>query len=98
MIDIENELLFILTDKPKSRAELKDTLHCGDRGIRRAVNRLRKKGYNIASNSATSGYWLGDENDKARTIAEYRSRAMELLNTAAAIEKGPDMGQMEASI
>ena len=96
--NIEDELLFILTDTPKSRSELKDSLHCGDRDIRRAVSSLRKKGYNIASNSDTSGYWLGDEHDKTRTVAEYRSRAMELLKTAEAIEKGPDFGQVEASI
>ena len=96
--DLAKDLRDILTTEPQTRAELCDELSCGDRSLRRAVNELRKHGYNIASNSDTRGYWYGDENDKERTIKDLRARAAELRQTAIALENGPDLGQMEVDL
>lgn len=96
--DLAKDLRDILTTEPQTRADLCDALSCGDRALRRAVNELRKHGYNIASNSDTRGYWYGDENDKERTIKDLRARAAELRQTAIALENGPDLGQMEVDL
>lgn len=91
-------LLELLTDKPQSKGDLQDQLHCGERDVRRAVKELRENGYNIASNSERKGYWLGDEEDRLRTIRELRSRARKLEKTAAALEKGVDLGQIRMEV
>lgn len=98
MSELAKLLLDTLTFKPQTRAELCDKLHCGERAVRRAVEELREYGYNIASNSETGGYWLGSEADRERTINELRSRARKLEQTAAALEKGVDIGQMEVAL
>jgi len=96
--DLAKELRDTLTDEPQSRDMLRDTLHCTDRSLRRAVSELRRHGYNIASNSETKGYWYGNEEDKERTIRDLRARAAELRQTALALEHGPDLGQMEVEV
>ena len=98
LTDLAKDLRDTLTDEPQSRAQLMDQLHCSDRSLRRAVNELRKHGYNIASNSDTKGYWYGTEEDKERTIKDLRARAAELRQTAIALEHGPDLGQMEVRL
>ena len=96
--DLAKDLRDTLTTEPQSRSELMDMLNCSDRSLRRAVNELRKNGYNVASNSDTKGYWYGDEEDKERTIKDLRARAAELRQTALALEHVPDIGQMEVSL
>lgn len=96
--DLAKDLRDTLKTEPQTRADLCDELSCSDRSLRRAVNELRKHGYNIASNSDTRGYWYGDENDKQRTIKDLRARAAELRQTAIALENGPDLGQMEVDL
>lgn len=93
MSETAERLWEILTDRPTPRYYLRDALGVSDRALRRAVTELRKNGYNVAANSSTGGYWKGDDNDKKHTIAEYRSRAYELLATASAMECGPLDGQ-----
>ena len=96
--DLATELKDALGPKPQSRDCLMDQLHCSDRMLRRAVSELRSNGLPVASDSDTKGYWWGDDNDIARTVKEYRSRAFDLLQIADALESGPDLGQMEVSI
>lgn len=102
-------LLRCLTDKPISKWDLqrmlaswdqkKKVAYCPDeRAIRRAVTELRQNGYNIASSSDVEGYWLGSDEDKRRTVNELRSRAMKLLKTADALERGPLNDQMEMQL
>lgn len=93
MTELAKRLWDELTDQPQTRAQLRDALGVRDRSLRRAVVELRKRGYNVATSSITGGYWRGNEKDKRVTIAEYRSRAYELLGTANAMECGPIEGQ-----
>lgn len=82
-----------LTSKPKSRFQL--CIECGlaDRALRREIEALRKAGHPICSSSHKGGYWLGDDTDKKRLVAEYRSRAYSMMKTASAIESGAIDGQ-----
>ena len=98
MREMAERLLEVLTNEPKSRDDIKELLSCSDRDVRRAVNELRLNGYNVASSSETKGYWLGNETDKNRTIAELKARAKALIDTADALAKGPDLGQVEVSL
>lgn len=82
-------LLSILEMYPKgaSREWLSYVLEIDDRGIREAVRRARNRGHVICSNSDIKGYRLGDRDDATRTIAEFRSRARRLNETADAMER-----------
>lgn len=85
-------LLQALPDKPISKDSLRTYLRVykgldlSDRAIRRAASELRKSGYPICSNSDSKGYWLGNKEDVARTVADLRSRAYDLLRTADKME------------
>jgi hypothetical protein len=95
----------LLTDEPQSRFDLQSKLAVWnekgiaicppERKVRKAIEELRSLGYNVASNSDTKGYWRGTKADKERTIKEYRARATKLLQTAEALEEGPDIGQIQ---
>ena len=109
MTELAKRLYDELGDEPISKWDLQELLArpnknrtmmiCpSERDIRRAVAELRDAGFNVASSSDKKGYWLGDEVAKERTIKELRSRATKLLKTADALEKGPDMGQLEAKL
>lgn len=108
MTQLAERVLKLLGKFPKSRYELQAELGVynkkgigvcpSERDVRRAIAELRDLGYNIASSSDTQGYWLGDEADKERTIKELKSRAMKLLKTADALEKGPDIGQVNMEV
>lgn len=100
-------LFSVLTTYPISKWDLQEALADyegkvavipSERDIRRAVQELRRHGFNIASSSDQKGYWIGDETARQRTIKEYRARANTLLKVADALEKGPDIGQMEMEI
>lgn len=89
-------LLSILYEGKKSRAELSKRMHLSDREVRELITALRKEGYPICSSSASGGYWIGSPEETKRTIAEYRARGRECLNTAIAMELCLEMpGQME---
>lgn len=108
MTQLAERVLKLLGKFPKSRYELQAELGVynekgiavcpSERDVRRAIAELRDLGYNIASSSDTQGYWLGNEADKERTIKELKSRAMKLLKTADALEKGPDIGQVNMEV
>ena len=95
----------LLTDEPQSRFDLQSKLAVwsekgiaicpSERDVRRAIAELRDLGYNVASSSDKKGYWRGTKADKERTIKELRSRASKLLQTAEALEEGPDLGQLQ---
>lgn len=58
-----------------------------DRQIREAVAELRKRGYPICSDSGRAGYYYNPDHIE-HTIAELKSRAEELFETARALERG----------
>lgn len=99
----------VLTDKPKDKWELQSELATWDekrkvarcpqeREIRNAVTELRMAGFPVVSNSHMQGYWKGNREDVIRTIKEYRSRERAAHKIADAMEKGPDMGQLEMKL
>lgn len=89
-------LLSILYEGKKSREELSKRMHLNDREVRELITALRKEGYPICSSFASGGYWIGSPEETKRTIAEYRARGRECLNTAIAMELCLEMpGQME---
>ena len=109
MTELAKKVYEQLSEEPISKFELQERLavwnekgtgaRCpSERDIRRAIAELRHAGFNIASSSDQKGYWLGDETAKQRTIAELRSRAEKLWKTADAIERGPDLGQLEMEV
>lgn len=70
-----------------SREWLAYYLDISDRKLRAEVEKARNLGFIICSNSDIRGYRLGDKEDALRTIAELRSRAKKLLDTADAMEE-----------
>lgn len=92
---LAEELLRELNTRPQPRGYLSWVLQCTDNELRAAVRELRDNGYNVASNSHTAGYWLGDKEDTQRTIRELRAKAISLIKRADALEAGLDKGQVE---
>ncbi len=95
MSALAEELLKELTTSPQPRRYLSWVLQCTDNELRAAVRELRDNGYNVASNSHTNGYWLGNAEDTERTIRELRAKAFTLIKRANALEAGLDKGQVE---
>lgn len=81
-------------EQAQTSQELHSKLGYSEREIRKAITDLRNSGWNIAATSGTKGYWIGSEEDRKRTVREYRARAYKMLKTAEALEKGPDLGQL----
>lgn len=88
-------LLSILYEGKKSRAELSKRMHLSDREVREIITALRKEGYPICSSSAFGGYWIGSPEEIKRTIAEYRARGIECLNTAMVMELNMEIDGQE---
>jgi len=84
-----------LYDDPQVRVSKENiAAYCGlkyttstDRLIRDAVAELRKQGYAICSDSSSAGYFFSPTHVQ-HTIAELKSRAGELFETARALERG----------
>lgn len=58
-----------------------------DRAIRDAVTELRKRGEPVCSDSGTAGYYY-DPRAIEITIADYKSRIIDLSDTVRALERG----------
>ena len=58
-----------------------------DRAIRDAVTELRKRGEPVCSDSRTAGYYY-DPQAIEITIADYKSRIIDLSETVRALERG----------
>lgn len=93
-LTIKDKLLSILTDKPQSKEILCKRLNTSERKVRRAIEELRNEGKAVVSFSTAKGYWLGSEVEKRHLIAEYKSRAYKMLNTATALELGENRDQV----
>ena len=68
-----------------------------DRQIRDAVSELRKQGHPICSDSGKAGYYFS-RHAVNQTIAELTARGTDLLETARALERGREVGQMELAL
>ena len=95
---LAKDLRDTLKTEPQTKVELCDILSCDDRKLRYAAAELRAAGYNIASSSHCSGYWLGSPEEMEIVAMEYESRAWKCQKIAEAIRKGPDLGQLEVKI
>lgn len=59
-----------------------------DRDVRREIERERRDGIPILADNLTGYYLPSCEEERRRFVRSMRSRALEILTTAAAIEKG----------
>lgn len=91
---MEYELLNMLGEKPIKSYIIEEKFHLNGAEVREIVRSLRRKGYPICSGS--KGYWLGDREEIAHTIAQLRSRGTDMLETARAMEAMEVDGQLEA--
>ena len=87
MEEIREAVLDYLRKHPDgaSREQLMLVAGTDDRTVRRAVRELRRKHYPIGN--ARIGYTFGANAGLRKTIAEMRSKALDQLVTAAALEK-----------
>ncbi len=66
---------------------LKGILHRDGRTIRLMIERERRQGVPILSKNQTGYYLAADTNESKRFVRSMRHRALEILRTAAAIER-----------
>ena len=88
MDEIKEAVLDMLKRYPTgvSRNMLVLAVGTDDRSVRRAIRELRRKHYPIGYRKG-GGYVLQDNDALRRTIADMRSKALDQLTTAAALEK-----------
>lgn len=76
-------------DNAITRQELSMATGMSDRAVRMDIARLREKGIAVISTSDSTGYYLAENIGEVRHyIAETRSIAMKLLNTANKVQIG----------
>lgn len=87
MDEVSKTILDVMKRNPGgvSRKQLEIATGKDDRSIRKKIEELRKAHYPIGRGK--SGYTYGDNEGLRYTIAEMRSKALNQLNTAAALEK-----------
>lgn len=87
MDEISKTILDVMKRNPGgvSRQQLELATGKDDRSVRKKIEELRKAHYPIGRGK--SGYTYGDNEGLRYTIAEMRCKAMNQLNTAAALEK-----------
>ncbi len=66
---------------------LKDILHCDSRTLRRLIEQERRQGIPILSNTQSGYYLAGSKDEIKKFIRSMRHRALEILRTAAAVER-----------
>lgn len=87
MTTVESQVWNRLSHKPTSKDELHSMTGYSDREIRAAIQTLRNNGYPVMSSSSTNGYWIARNEDEIyMLIAELKSRASEMMNTARSLE------------
>lgn len=86
-------VLSMLTTRPQDRFTLSRAIGIHERTFRQAVHDLRREGHLIISDSDGRGYRLGTRKEAAAVAREMRSRAYDMLKTAARME-----GNLEGQI
>ena len=87
MEELKQAILDVLTHNyMASRSQLMTATGKPDRTIRRAIRELRRQHYPIG-NAEGGGYSFQHTEDLRHTIADLRSRALDQLVTADALEK-----------
>lgn len=87
MTTVESQVWNRLSHKPTTKKQLYSMTGYSDREIRAAVQTLRNNGYPVMSSSKTNGYWIARNEDEIyMLIAELKSRANEMMNTARSLE------------
>ena len=89
--------LYTSPDKRIRREHICAYCNSSDRQVRLAIEYLRNEGHSIISESGVPGYYFR-RSDVEIVTAELRSRAYKLLNTARALERGREVGQMELAL
>lgn len=70
------------------RRQLRVLTGLPDRAIRREIERERRDGIPILADNLTGYFIPSCEEERRRFVRSMRGRALEILTTAAAIEKG----------
>jgi len=93
IIEIEQSVLNIISEKNVRMRELADLVGCSARDIRRAINRLTNAGYPISN---INGYSIiKTQEELERVIRIQRKRAMSSIRRYNQIKKQPLNGQEE---
>lgn len=100
MSELAERLLEVLSDKPQGAGDIMSLIGVDTKSdLRGLIHELRLNGYPVCSKTHDGGgYWLGNDEDKARTLADLKSRRAKISEIITALENGPINGQMEASI
>lgn len=102
MTYMAKRLLQHLTNRPQRAKALLymiglDPIHDGAK-LRALVHELRVNGYPVCSQTkGGGGYWIS-EKDIGHTIADLKSRRIELDEVIYALERGPIDGQIDMSM
>ena len=78
------KLLNMLRESPVKSKAIEKKLEIRGEDVRALVRDARRK--RIPSCSGRSGYYIGNEDDVAATVANLRSRAYDMLRTADILE------------
>ena len=78
------------TESAVSRRDLMALTGLPDRDLRRLIEAERRQGIPILSDNARGYFLPGDQAERDRCVRSLRSRAAEIMETAAAIERGGD--------
>ena len=93
------KVLSIISNGRATREDLVKLTGVSDRLVRKVISELRREGYNICSDSQGKGYWLGNEAETRKTIAEYKHRATKCFQIAVDMERRLELeGQVEADV
>lgn len=99
MTTLSEELLQMLTNKPQRAEDLKDMMGVDKPSLRTLVHELRCNGYPVCSKTNDGGgYWLGDDQEKAKVLASMKERVKHQVDAIQGMERGPLEGQMEVEI
>lgn len=76
-----------------SRRTLCALTHCGDRAIRKRIERARRMGYHILNDQEHGGYFTSTDPDElARYYRQERARAIAILKTLKTIRQSLKAG------
>ena len=84
------DFLHLGAESAISRRDLMALTGLPDRELRRMIEAERRQGCPILSDNIRGYFLPGDEAERDRCVRSLRSRAAEIMETAAAIERGGD--------